>query len=168
MTPNKIYSSNQFVNTQVSLIKNWFHGYSYGVQSLGVCIQCCKGTSTLMSAGINTETHKPVLYILCLIASWLSACSLLRHSHRSTWSPLTIFLNNSSIQKAANGTLSQQNDAVFKSDSLVVTLFLFLLSILHLLRSTRYCSHRKSLRRERADLFIFITHNCSFFVGLLY
>ena len=128
---DQTYSSTQFVNIQVSLIKYRFRGGSYQVQSRGVCIQCWKGISTPMSAGINTAPHKPVLHILCLSASWLSACSLLRPSHRSTWSPLTIFLNNSSIQKEANGTLSKLN-VPFLSDSLMVRLLRLLLDIHHL------------------------------------
>ena len=110
---NQTYSSNQFVSIQVSLIKNWFCDCSYYVQSLGVCIHGWKEISTPMSAGINTASNKPMCYIMCLSATWLSACSLLRTSHRSTWSPLAIFLNNSSIQKAANGTLSQVNDPFY-------------------------------------------------------
>lgn len=108
---NQTYSSNQFVNRQVSLIKNWFCGCSYYIQSLSVCIHGWNEISTPMSAGINTAPHKPMLYILCLSATWLLACSLLKPSHRSTWSPLTSFLSNSSFQKAANGTLSQRKDS---------------------------------------------------------
>lgn len=145
MKPTKIYSSNQFVNSQVSLIKNWFCACLHKVQILCVCIQCWKGISTPTTAGINTAPHKPMLYILCLIASWLLACSLLRPSHRSTWSPLTISLNNSSIQKAANGALSQLNDALKVSDSLVVTLLILLLTIFHHCRRTpwsQFCKEK--------------------------
>lgn len=53
-----------------------------------------KGSFTRNSTAVNRNSNDLVIYIWCRSAAELQSCPLLRPSHCSTWSPLTILIGS--------------------------------------------------------------------------